>query len=813
MVIFSLVNNITDSVALTLTQPADNAIVDFEFFKNVVIWSGIIGIGVAIILCIISFLLSKIKISSGFLKFAFIISWLFAFALYDIGMCIDDTFINLLWNAPMAMIHAFGTFLLSSDVSEIHSTLFEDSRFMALFSISHALSAFVSALFIIKVFGFNVIQKIKLLFEVIKPSRCKETYVIWGCNSASYKMVESINEHLKNNKKDYRIIIIKTAENDEDSSDSDLGFNRIFELLSLNRDDLEQLQNLGCFIASSSRTDIASLNSNLNCVDNEYEDIIRQQLQLKSLAYLLNPKKTTHTIHFLFLSDDEKQNLHDVSVLLGDATLNAFATSAKTGNSDESFQFVPRKVIFYCHARFNGVHRVIEDRHFSNNLEVRVIDSSHINVEMLKRNPDVLPVNFVDVDHDASVSSSFNAMIIGFSEVGQDVARFLYEFGAFVRSGGDAEHAERSEFHLDVIDNNMKDKAGLFVANSPAIKPSVPFVAGMENPDALIELHNLDCNSIEFYAKLQEKIKMLNYVVLSTDNDELNMSMAVRIFRTALRNRANLANFCILIRIHNDDDGHFLKIAQYYNRLWAAQDPMDIVGKKPNNKIKSSDICKFPLYIFGNDEDVYTYSNIIDNFVVRKAISHKEKYTASTEDNYKIPENEFDRRWYKDIEDLLQTNDEFHPSYARLMRLRRTQGQDIANSLHCLTKELLMDKALNLNNIQRFNWSSLQRFNSTMKYSAINGEEVNPIIFRILEVLAQTEHLRWNASHEILGYVFDSKGKDEIRLRHNCLTKWENLDEETRSYDSNVVDITFGIIDPNNKIKRYELHPSPHGHS
>lgn len=770
-----------------------DAPVAFDMLKELGQLSVLFGMAVAAILLIISFSLLKFRIGAKFLRLLFIFSWFFSFAVYDVGMCIDNQCLTLLTNAPMAMLHAFGSFLLSSDVSEIHTRFYESTSFMALFSASHAISAFVSALFIIKVFGFNIVQRIRLYFERIKLTKRRETYVFWGCNSITYKLVESIKEQYGADKEAYRIVVIKTANDVDDSSDSAIGFNRIFEILKLKNSELERLQNLGCFIVSSLRCNLNTLSEySANRTDNIY-DILSKELRLKSLAKILT-SKTTEKIHFLFLSDDEKQNLHDVSVILKDSTLNSFAN---TKDSDVSKN---RKVILYCHARFNGVHRVIEDKNYSNNLEVKVIDSSHINVELLKYNDDVLPVNFVEVEADATVSSAFNAMVIGFSEVGQDATRFLYEFGAFVKSGGDNDHAIRSDFHLDVIDKNMKDKAGLFVANAPAIRPSLSFIPELKNPDALIELHNDDCCSVEFYKKLEEKIKTLNYVVIATEDDELNMSMGIRIFRAATRYRDNLDRLCILIRIHNDDDGHFSKIAGYYNKLWASQDGNNLQGKNPNRRFKKTDRCILPLYIFGHDEDVYTYSNIIGDSILKRAIRFKERYESSTNKKYNSPDNEEDYVWYKDIEKLLHTNDEYHPAYACLMRLRRTQGQDIANSLHWRTKELLRDKAMARNNIFDFQWPSLQRYDKQTDYSSVSGVAIDPRIVRFLTVMAQTEHLRWNASHEILGYVFDKNGKNEIRLRHDCLTDWANLNEETRSYDNNVVDITFGIIDPKNKI-------------
>lgn len=759
----------------------------------------VIGIVSAVILLILSFVFSKVRIDSTFLKVAFFISWFFSFVVYDIGMVTQSRF-SLITNAPMAVIHAFSSFLFSSDVSEIREPFVKSWVFMTAFSWSHALSAFVSALFIIKIFGFNFIQRIRLYLESIFSCKKTETYVFWGYDDITHRMVESIKDHYGNSKKTFRIVVVKTAEETDDCADNAMGFQKILEILSLKNSELEQLHKLGCYIAFSVKKNINSISG---CDSGSYREIFRRELKMKSLSRLLTAKKTSGNIHLLFLSDNQKQNLHDVSVLLNDKTLRDFSRSDKTD--------IQRKVTFYCHARYNGVHRVIEDQHCSNNLEVKLIDSSHLNVEQLKRDPNVLPVNFVDVEKDATVSSTFNAMVIGFSEVGQDVTRFLYEYGAFVKSGIQGEFAERSSFHLDVIDNKMKDKAGPFVANAPAIAPSLAYDWKSRNPNALIELHNEDCRSVEFYNQLKDKIKALNYIVVATEDDELNMTIGVRIFRAATRYRNDMNKLCILIRIHNDDDGHFSKIADYYNRLWAAQESVfrtyenekdsikkkDLYKKILGGKVKNTDIkqdevsCILPLYIFGQDKMVYTYDNIIDNTVLHEAIDFKEEYVKSTSDNYVEPKCEYDKAWYDDIKNRMQTDDDYHPVYASVMCLRRNQGQDLANSLHKLTKEILRDNALAACGISSVDWTSISRYSTQTSYHIVSDDEV--CIAKILDNLAKTEHLRWNASHEILGYVYEPNEKDEIRLKHDCLKIWDELDEYTQSFDHNVVDLSFGI--------------------
>ena len=74
--------------------------------------------------------------------------------------------------------------------------------------------------------------------------------------------------------------------------------------------------------------------------------------------------------------------------------------------------------------------------------------------------------------------------------------------------------------------------------------------------------------------------------------------------------------------------------------------------------------------------------------------------------------------------------------------------------------------------------------------------QVAPRVQHLLDVLAQTEHLRWSASHQLLGYRQDGdeKHKDEVKLEHGCLIEWQYLSPAMQSNDYNVVDLSLGIV-------------------
>lgn len=775
---------------------------DWSVFSSLTLYSILAGIIVSIFIIGIRYLTKSFsnRFRDVSLKWFFIIIWIYGFIVYDVGMCTGQ-YISLLTNAPLAILYAFKIFLFDSDVSEIHEPFHSNWFYSMNFAFVHFLAAIISTLFLLKYFGFNILSRYRMWRASSRFAKTvSETFVFWGFNENTVHLIESIKEKYKDST-DFRIIIVRTNKDNKESPEERTGFSRIFDFLAMPTSELEHLQALECLTVStySNLSNLANVNSE--------KDIFGEILNLKTLKKILT-KHTSRAIHLLFLSDDEKENLHDVSALVHDSSIrkflkedtrkntNATADDENSSTNECSLDNNPlkRQVIFYCLARYNSIHRVIEDQYASDQIKVKVVDSSHINVELLKFNRELLPVNFVDVEKDATVSSAFNALVVGFSEVGMDSVKFLYEFGAFVKTGSDDFHVSRSDFHLDVVDKNMSDLAGPFIAGAPAIKVSMPFLKVEDDKQSLITLHQMDCRSVQFYQKLSDDwIRKLNYVVIATEDDELNISLAVRIFKIATRYRDNLEKFCILVRCHNDDDGRIRGIVEHYNRIWAAyENAPEEKGKRIHqDKILRNQIVKGPIHVFGLDRATFTYANIIADELENKTRKYAGKYAETVSPGKKFKVSAWDDQFI-DCMQLEKEWRDYSPTYFGIMNLRRTQSQDIANSHHELTKRVLADKALSLCKLEDFVFSRLTRQANTLNYIWPRKMERIEEINRIAIVIAQTEHLRWNASHEILGYI-GASSKDEVRLEHDCLKDWNELREDIRSYDSNVADFILGI--------------------
>ena len=493
-------------------------------------------------------------------------------------------------------------------------------------------------------------------------------------------------------------------------------------------------------------------------------------LKLKDLILKLRPYGKKSQLHIFFLSKNEDENIQAISVLARDATV--------LSNSD-----ITQKL--YCHARQNGLNRVIENMAVKRGLDVRIIDSSHLSVELLKADPSNHPVRLVELDEEnpTTVKSPLNCLIIGFDEAGQDAMKFLYEYGAFVSNTGTPNKEVRSTFHCLAIDKRMDELEGVFTTFAPA-------AMAQKNSDgsSLIELRKCDCMSGEFYEDVLNEAmrKNLNYIVITVGDDDFGMLLAIRIMNHIRRDRDDLSKLRIYVRSYRSDrESYMQKIANYYNEGY--------------NQDQNKGLKALPVIIpFGQSEKIYSYDMIIREELLTQGKIYQKMYCemkgekelwdlrrelltgAKKKDNNRRDENG-DKLIY-DVpigERVVSLND--------MRSLRRKESQDLSNSLHKETKIYLLRNALG----SVADWQDFvnRYFKDDAKpdrsgsYDKIVYPNLTEKENQAILNLARLEHLRWNASHEMLGYskCNDRHSCDERTRKHNCLRPWEELDNESKT--------------------------------
>lgn len=493
-------------------------------------------------------------------------------------------------------------------------------------------------------------------------------------------------------------------------------------------------------------------------------------LGLSRIAKLIEKLKKVDDaqLHIFFLDEDEERNIRDIINLAKDKTIVSIAGSN-----------IRHKI--YCHARYNGPNRVIQDVATKKNLNIGIIDSSHIAVERLKLLPEFHPFNVATMDpkNPGTVTGTFDALIVGFGEIGRDSFRFLYEFAAFVDNNATSTDAYRSQFNCTIVDKDIEKIKGTFKSAMPGI-----FKDGAKSNH--IKFKAIDYNHEDFYDDIlsEDRIADLNYVVISIgDNDEA-IALATRIFNRFRQYGGDLSKLMILVRCTDDSKVEAVqKIADHYNKGYGN-------GEKNKPVIR----------IFGQPEETYTYELVISNRLVELGKRFHENYRIINGDG-----NSWDERHNS----YTQTG---VPNIDKLRKMRRQESQDMANALHVHTKMAFfadaMPKPMDCTGFLVRYFKNDDKPNRTGNKSDITYPELTEHENLIILRLAMLEHLRWNAAHELLGYVRRNDGKaecDERAMRHNCLKDWSELDAESRitedgnwpcdykEYDFAVVDTTLAL--------------------
>lgn len=634
------------------------------------------------------------------------------------------------------------------------------------------LASLLSVLLFVSLVANRLWAYLRLVFSTVRATVFphRRLFVFFGINNASKVLAEDIRNKQKEN--DYDIIFVETPLA-EDEGEQGSGIDSIMNMLTHRAETFRTAaRNKALLSIASSRL------ADLSTSDIEADNDVLRNIGVGLLARILrNMHKTERAeAHFFILSDSDTDNLNKAGILRYDSTIKAAAEKGV-------------KTTLYCHARYNSAHRVLEDEACGENIKVKIIDSSRLCVEQLKQDIRLQPINYVDVEKDATVSSSFNSLVIGFGEVGLDAVRFIYEFSAFAATGSKAEKVERSPFRCDVVDNRMEVLAGKFFLNTPALTSTADttgFPMELGDEKNCIVLHSYDACSADFSKLLLDVIKQLNYVIVATENERLNITLAVRILRMATRYSQCLDRLRILVRVHDRSDGSIDTVADHYNRLFKAQNDINT---------QRSESPDGPITLFGDFASIHTYDNIVSDKLITEARRYFDKYNNRYPSDWKEEWDERHRR-------LLGTSkgNSLSPSMSDIMELRRKESQDVANAKHAATKLLLVQKAfekgggdgetrlaelreaITNGTITRECGKTTYTFNS--QHPALNIQR------SVLTTLAWTEHLRWCASHEVLGYVYGDQ-KEEARMTHNNLVPWQQLTEEIQSYDCNVVDVTL----------------------
>jgi len=631
----------------------------------------------------------------------------------------------------------------------------------------------------------------KLHWQTKIDNNHNHLYVFFGMNEPSRLLAKSIRK--EEGEQALIVIVEKSPVDDNDRG----GWNSIVEMFTHREQSFADAEDVDARITFTETRlcDVDKDELTQNKVLDEKYDVLGEMnlIILRKLIQKLSIGVNDAELHIFVLSENEDENIRALSVLAHDKTINAGVG-----------KIMQR---FYCHARRNGLNRVIEDISVKQGLEIRVIDSANLAIELLKADDRNHPVRMMEIDEEnpSTVKSAFHSLILGFDEAGQDAFKYLYEFAAFV---GSQSGEKRSPFYCTIVDQRMEELEGYFYAFAPAVMEKTV------SDNVNIKMKTCDCRSRQFYKILNKNfINSLNYVVIALGTDELSMTCAIRLFNYVRQSREDLSRLRIFVRSYQSDKEDYMKkIADHYNEGYNT----DCKNSLKTDIEKENYICQNIIIPFGQIRDIYSYQMIIDEELTIKGRRFQESYAKMKGEKELWDDRRAVLLGTKKYEKDVLNNKiaveipvkERKTSLDNIRSLRRKENQDLANALHAGTKLYLLKKSFD----EDYDWYDfLDRYfeideetpkcegsRNTITYNGLNEKENKAILN-----LARLEHLRWNASHEMLGYVKANGNlhKCDERLRqHNCLRPWNELDNESK--DSSLADweadyksFDYGVVD------------------
>lgn len=523
-----------------------------------------------------------------------------------------------------------------------------------------------------------------------------------------------------------------------------------------------------------------------------------------SLGLDLTNWLTQSTVVYL-LSDDEATTRKELRVLL---------QAISHGNGGTQGAGITCKKI-YCHGRRSELDVESEYAYVPRNdggsgtiyPEIIFRDSSKLAIRSLLRPADknlksALPVDYIPIAVDKEgnklgyVESGFKSIIIGLGETGLEALKFLYEYASFPDKDG-----KKSPFLCRIFDKDIPGQRKLFYEELSWAGP-----LAVDNGGKEIEFINEEVNTDAFWEKFEDGIEQVNYIFVCLGDDKLNLSVANAILNHHLKGRDTGDRFVILLKQRNPDE--------------MALKTIESINAKNKECIR----------VFGEAKEIWRHNVVSDNPMREEAIRYSITYQKGTSypkefareeapkfgidaggwDNFiwdaddvqkkqietdwnsylsgKTDEERqaLEDRWSEELRKKWNSRDEIIRTGERKARATnlRQRTQDISNVLHASTKQALMP-AWMLERAGEISAAIPGKFFG--KFYDVEDERAKSVLC----LLAIGEHLRWNASHIILGYKLGKK--DDLLKTHDCLKDYRDLEAAVQHYDWLVIKTTLKL--------------------
>ena len=701
---------------------------------------------------LISIFIPKVKITLfRHLKIQAFVIWVCGVVLYMVGFNEHGSAASNIALLLRSCLSSMEMFVSHSDLIEVKDELHGNPTYMAVFALTHFCAVAISAIFILRLFGFRLLSWVKLVGAYMCSWLRKDCnyYVMFGINSNTVALAKSISKN--KSKERHCIIFINMPQKGHGHAATRFSFSHFFHSDSNGIDKyLEDIEEMGALLFISSRSFENPILGNktddvfkvFKTLDFSWAVRIPLQKLLRNSATGKYRNRNKSKVEYFFLSDEEKENLQAVTVL---QTIQ----KKEIYHKDSSFYC-------YCHARKsqNNTSMLNEGKLA---FMVHIIDTSNLAVQNLKREKDYHPINFVEKDtNKGTVRSAFTGMVIGFGETGRDAFRFLYEFSSFTKDNQGNPSAKK----IHIIDKDIDELKAEFLTEAPALR----------NKTEIDWWNAQSTHSAVFWDKLKTIIQDLNYIVISIKDDEEAVGIATSIFEYAYRYRDNFNRFKIFVRLRNSMREDFLrKHKEFFNIIVP----------------------------FGSVRDAFSYDTINKDVLEKAAKRFKYRYDKLYGAKFDAIENgneeEYaDEAWLKRRKVYLEEIDAVKRKESEI-KIWYQEEQDRSNVWHINTKIALVNEDVTPESLQLDSNKQLLRNLSDCEHLRWNAK---------MELLGFE-----SATKEDIKKA-EEKSKDKQRnpwksfklRRHECIVDCQTLHSnhvlvKTIPYDESAVKLSFEMRD------------------
>ncbi len=542
-------------------------------------------------------------------------------------------------------------FAFNSDVLELGEACKESMVFMTIFSFIHFAAASVSFAVAISYLGGQL--KSQWLWQRLKWKRHLKgnVNVFFSINEESIMLAHDIR---RNNPEDVIIFINAPQQN---TNEGMLGFTSVFNIFSLHREIVSDIQNMGGIIRQVKRP-----------IQYMEGDHVLQDIGLATLL-----RKSKGFVGFYMMLDDQLQNIAKSIKLRGDAYFR---------------ENVQQLAYIFCRAtagKMNG--DTAFDLNSKYGVETVLVDAAQMSIKTMMANVKTHPVNFVDFDASTGMAkSTFHCMIIGFGETGQEAFKFLYEHGQFLH---DADF-QGKQMVVHIVDPKASQKQGFFEMRFPCLKQGNT----LTNLNVDIQWHNHTAGDGRFWDLMQEIKDDLNYVVIATGSDNRNIAISYDLCDYALRwRKQQTQHFGIFCRCYNQ--GNESRYDELSEVTQTGNQPVVYTLGKQSESLTHRYIWK---KFLEKDAATFAYAMNNSNDKKLKAISHTDESTAYTYYWSRHTQCKGDPEVYTDMKRLEYQN---YSAATHIYAKRHLLGLDDPQSEAGKHNQELLDECSSLDDLRR----------------------------------------------------------------------------------------------------------------